>query len=549
MLAVELLLTINIERHTHTNMAGKKEKRKADDGSDRGVTKKQRHAGTSKPFAIAESALDPALSSLFTITRPVQSTTEGDAKVEKKQKGKAAAVKVDNEQELSETDSVIPDDDDPEQDIQTSAKTEKLSRRKRKRDEDNQDLEADYFDRLARSTKADQQTAPAAVAPLHSDDDDAQHDSDRISNADSDLEPPPQHISLQPETDEDIQKAQRTVFLSNVSTKAIKSKSARKELLSHMSSFFSALPKPEKSQPTHSVESIRFRSTAYAGKIPKKAAFAKKELMDATTLSTNAYLVYSSQSLAREAARKLNGTIVLSRHIHVDEIAHPAKVDHHRCVFIGNLGFVDDESNIDKANAESGRENRRGRKVPSDVEEGLWQTFSQCGAVENVRVIRDSKTRVGKGIAYVQFVDEVSVESALQFNEKKFPPMLPRKLRVSRAKAIKRNTKPSLDSTRARAQIAAGPRGKGGYVPKITPQQQSQLGRANRLLGHHAAARMQSGKAKGVQGVRDPESFVFEGHRASASASAKVQKKKGKPTTRSSKRGSAWKAKEISRSE
>jgi nucleolar protein 12 len=37
------------------------------------------------------------------------------------------------------------------------------------------------------------------------------------------------------------------------------------------------------------------------------------------------------------------------------------------------------------------------------VEEGLWRTFGQQGKVENVRVVRDPKTRVGKGFAYVQF--------------------------------------------------------------------------------------------------------------------------------------------------
>jgi nucleolar protein 12 len=122
--------------------------------------------------------------------------------------------------------------------------------------------------------------------------------------------------------------------------------------------------------------------------------------MEATTKSTNAYVVYSTAFAAREAAKKLNGTMVLDRHLRVDGVAHPAKTDHRRCVFVGNLGFVDDESMMDQ-----GGENERKRsKIPSDVEEGLWRQFSKAGTVESVRVVRDEKTRVGKGFAYVQFL-------------------------------------------------------------------------------------------------------------------------------------------------
>lgn len=211
----------------------------------------------------------------------------------------------------------------------------------------------------------------------------------------------PVHESLAPSKDAvELEKASRTVFLANVSSLAISSKSAKKSLLAHMASFFVDIPAAAEGKPAHKVESIRFRSTAYAGtSLPKKAAFVKKELMPATTKSTNAYVVYSNAYAAREAAKRLNGTIALDRHLRVDSVAHPAKVDHRRCVFVGNLGFVDDESML-----EQGGENERKRsKIPSDVEEGLWRQFGKAGKVESVRVIRDEKTRVGKGFAYVQF--------------------------------------------------------------------------------------------------------------------------------------------------
>ena len=126
--------------------------------------------------------------------------------------------------------------------------------------------------------------------------------------------------------------------------------------------------------------------------------------MNATTKSTNAYVVYSTAIAAREAVKQLNGTVVLDRHLRVDGVAHPAATDHRRCVFVGNLGFVDDESAIRAAeDQERGEKKARKQKAPADVEEGLWQQFGKAGTVESVRVVRDKTTRVGKGFAYVQF--------------------------------------------------------------------------------------------------------------------------------------------------
>jgi nucleolar protein 12 len=298
--------------------------------------------------------------------------------------------------------------------------------RKRKRKADEEDLEGKYMQKLAREEEKEEeerkserrlkrQRLMAEQDPdmseesedLNEDIDDAvsQDSSENESTEEatserevfSDL---PQHESLAPSTDAvELEKATRTVFLANVSTLAISSKPAKKTLLAHMASFLSSLPASPKGKPPHKVESLRFRSTAYASSLPKKASFAKKDLMAATTKSTNAYVVYSTAYAAREAAKHLNGTLVLDRHLRVDGVAHPAKTDHRRCVFVGNLGFVDDESLL-----EQGGENERKRsKIPSDVEEGLWRQFSKAGVVESVRVVRDEKTRVGKGFAYVQF--------------------------------------------------------------------------------------------------------------------------------------------------
>lgn len=146
--------------------------------------------------------------------------------------------------------------------------------------------------------------------------------------------------------------------------------------------------------------------------------------------------------------------------------------------------------------------------------------------------------------------DENGVEAALLFNDKKFPPLLPRKLRVVRAKSIKRN------AAKKNASAPAAQGGKGIYRPKADPKVQSMQGRAGKLFGRAGAAQARTGRnpSGGTVGsangsFKAPESFVFEGHRASSKqgkSGLKLggagKKKGGKPKTRSSKRGAAWKA-------
>lgn len=460
--------------------------------------------------------------------------------------------------------------------------------RHRKRKADNEDLEDRYMQQLVKEGEKEERERRAerrmkrqklgqseeenSLSIEHQEASEDEKMSDVEEVEESEWVPPsdvPLHESLALSKDvTELEKASRTVFLANVSTLAISSKSAKKTLLTHLASFFSAIPEASEGKSTHKVESIRFRSTAYAGtSLPKKAAFVKKELMPATTKSTNAYAVYSNAFAAREAVKRLNGTVILDRHLRVDGVAHPAKIDHRRCVFVGNLGFVDDESMLPQ-----GDENERKRsKVPSDVEEGLWRQFGKAGTIESVRVVRDEKTRVGKGFAYVQFEDANSVEAALLFNEKKFPPMLPRILRVVRAKAVRKTV---LASQASRSSLKINDPGSKDriYNPKVSSQISSLQGRAGKLLGRAGAAQFKKREGSGantitlgergqgeksrlgtrskIEGIANsPETFVFEGFRASAKAGKPrdlkmrraVGSKKTKPKTRSSRRGSEWK--------
>ncbi|KAF6817492.1 Nucleolar protein 12 [Colletotrichum sojae] len=466
--------------------------------------------------------------------------------------------------EESSEEAALGEQDGDEEEAAEPAKPKK--ERKRKREED--DIEGKYLSKLAQAEEKEEKERRAEKRNKKSEGDAENKDEDAESaTSDAEDSDVPVHESLAAEgktkeKNSEIEKANRTVFLSNVSSEAVTDKAAKRTLEAHLAS---ALDK--EATPAQKIESIRFRSLAFAGgAMPKRAAYITKELMSETTKSANAYVVFSTPAAARKVVAELNGTIVLDRHLRVDSVAHPSPTDHRRCIFVGNLGFVDDETIITTGEDGETVEKKR-TKVPADVEEGLWRTFGKhAGKVENVRVIRDPKTRVGKGFAYVQFYDENHVEAALLLDGKKYPPMLPRTLRVARAKALHK-TALAMERSKNKGQQAGGAPGSTKYKAKITPEQQSMAGRASRLLGRSGAMRERKGGDKkprangsGVvpkDDIKAPEEFIFEGRRASAKdgkpkdlkfgkrtkVKGRVQKS-SKPTGRSAKRAQEWRKKE-----
>ena len=148
--------------------------------------------------------------------------------------------------------------------------------------------------------------------------------------------------------------------------------------------------------------------------------------------------------------------------------------------------------------------------------------------------------------------------------------MLPRVLRVVRAKAV-RKTERAFAASRPTKNTKPGQKSLGGYNPKITSEVSSFQGRAGKLLGKAGAAQFKSGSndiavgrrgdgkklnpksdgEKAIPGVmKTPESIVFEGYRASAKSGKPRElkmggggggKKKGKPRSRGATRASEWK--------
>nr|CAI5854789.1 unnamed protein product [Callosobruchus analis] len=103
------------------------------------------------------------------------------------------------------------------------------------------------------------------------------------------------------------------------------------------------------------------------------------------------------------AAEAANGTLFLNHHLRVEKCDKKAKPDESKAIFIGNLSFDAEE-------------------------EELWKLFEPCGVISSVRVVRDSRTGMGKGFAYVNFEDSDAVQLALEMENVK---LKDRVLRIS----------------------------------------------------------------------------------------------------------------------
>lgn len=141
------------------------------------------------------------------------------------------------------------------------------------------------------------------------------------------------------------------------------------------------------------VESVRLRSIAVnPGDLPVKVARRMFKQVGGTSL--NAYVVLSTEEEA-ERCLALNETFVGGRHLRVDLATRPKAGRQQRThsVFLGNLPFTVDE-------------------------EQLREAFGTCGKIESVRVVRDSRTKIGKGFGFMKFKDRSGVVFAIKQNGK-----------------------------------------------------------------------------------------------------------------------------------
>lgn len=335
-----------------------------------------------------------------------------------------------------------------------------------KNDDENEDLEAQYFDKLLNEQNGEEDNSNES-SERKSSKAEKEHTKAKVATT----------VDLK---EKELEKADRTVFVGNVPADVITSKIIAK----NFKNLFKHYGK---------IDSIRYRSISFDENLPRKVAFAKKNLHKSRD-SVNAYIVYKEKP-ASIAAKELNAAVFEDHHLRVDHVSHPAPKDNKRTIFVGNLDF-------------------------EEKEETLWKYFNSKfdEDVESVRIIRDSKTNLGKGFALVQFKDTLSVNKALLLNDKPLESgalKKGRKLRISRAKS---NAKPSLMSPNhfdnQKKKFAAGK-----SQQKLTDNQKTKIGRAQSTLGK--ADRSTVGKSKRI---------ILEGQRATKGEAIKGIKgsKKGK---------------------
>ena len=139
------------------------------------------------------------------------------------------------------------------------------------------------------------------------------------------------------------------------------------------------------------------------------------------------------------------------------------------------------------------------------------------------------------------FQDANTVERALIFNDKKYPPMLPRRLRVVKAKVFKK--RPASGEKRGQ-YLRYQKRNSATSKPKASLAVRTISGRAPKLLGRAGSAQLkEKHNSDRIDVAKTPDLFVLEGYRASRNMSKPMSmaKKRAKPQSRSSRRGTEFK--------
>ncbi|KAF9583372.1 Nucleolar protein 12 [Lunasporangiospora selenospora] len=329
-------------------------------------------------------------------------------------------------------------------------------------------------------------------AEAESDNEDSDDENDNDEDTNGDAEPANKKVKTSATTSapskadgqkssekkkEDPERLARTVFVGNLAVASM----AKAEFRKLKSAFSEFGP----------IESIRFRSIAFTDLLPRKVAFITGKLHPDRDI-VNAYIVYKGKESVAKAVAGMNGVHFMNKHLRVDTVNGAKNHQPKKSVFVGNLSF-------------------------EAHEEELWEFFKDSGDIENVRIIRDSKTNLGKGFAYVQFQDRASVDLALKLHETK---MGTRKLRVLRCKRLEDGPKTDGTAPRAGAKSAKdqadGPRQQHAPILKS--------GAARRLAGK---GRKPSADDKHLL-KKKRAGMIIEGERSQKGAKVDLGIKKGK---------------------
>ena len=105
----------------------------------------------------------------------------------------------------------------------------------------------------------------------------------------------------------------------------------------------------------------------------------------------NVYVVYKTAEIARKAVSTIHASVLEGKHLRAS-LSTEKETDTETTVFVGGLPF-------------------------DATEEEVREHFKDCGEIDMVRLIRDRKTNVGKGIGYVKFMGEREMKAAIALNK------------------------------------------------------------------------------------------------------------------------------------
>eukprot|EP01098_Paradermamoeba_levis_P009047 TRINITY_DN3748_c1_g1_i1.p1 TRINITY_DN3748_c1_g1~~TRINITY_DN3748_c1_g1_i1.p1 ORF type:complete len:454 (+),score=158.77 TRINITY_DN3748_c1_g1_i1:41-1363(+) len=238
----------------------------------------------------------------------------------------------------------------------------------------------------------------------------------------------PEQEKKEKEAAEQKERDKRTIFVGNVEVNTKK-----KELITLFSKY-------------GTVESVRFRSIAFTTPSLSRKISYKIQAFHPERKTCNAYVVFEKVEQA-VAALKENGILFHTFHLRVDLASGAEGVAKHNknTVFVGNL--------------------------PLDIhEEEIREYFAFCGEIENVRVVRDPTTNLGKGIGYVTFQERDSVVAALGLHESK---LKGRSIRVFPAQKQKQPHKPTHKSEQNESSFQSNNPNKSNAMRRLKGKGQS----------------------------------------------------------------------------
>lgn len=342
-------------------------------------------------------------------TRTIVQIKKKERKEKKRQEQKEAEEKEKQEQEHEDNSDEGEEEGEEFDEVANDAKSEKMDV------DDNADLEAKYMAKLLsededsdeESDKGEEKEEPEG----------AKQDEDvDMTTSESTTESKPKSASaakILDLKDKEFEKAERTIFIGNVPSVIMSNKRETKDFKQFINK---SLECPEN---TSLLESIRFRSIHSTSTAPRKVAFISKEVDLENVM--NCYVVFKKKEDSMKAL-KLNGIVYKDHHLRFDHLTHPTKKDNKLSIFVGNLDFQEKEESLWKY--------FNGKLITKEESKDV----KNC--IDNVRIVRDSKTSFGKGFAIVQFNDTNYVTKALLLDGKK---MGKRSLRITRCKKALRN--------------------------------------------------------------------------------------------------------------